>query len=135
MASLFIEMNDSVDAVHNPEVSEDAADSGIGLSAAAAERVRVLLKKENRPEGAGLRVGVVNGGCSGMQYTLGFDDAPAEGDLVSDFDGVRVFVDRECLQWLEGTVVDYSDGLHGAGFKFTNPKADRTCGCGSSFSV
>lgn len=135
VVSLLIAMSDAIDAVHNPEVTEDTSDSGIGLSAAAAERVRVLLKRENRPEGAGLRLGVVNGGCSGMQYTLGFDDAPADGDLVSEFDGVRVFVDPECMQWLEGTVVDFADGLHGAGFKFTNPKADRTCGCGSSFSV
>ena len=107
----------------------------VGLSSSAVDRVRVLLVKEKRPAGAGLRVGVVNGGCSGMQYTLGFDDAPKEGDIVTEYDGVRVFVDPEHLQYLEGTVVDFADGLHGAGFKFTNPNADRTCGCGSSFSV
>ena len=113
----------------------DGSTDGVGLSPAAADRVRVLLEREKRPEGAGLRVGVVNGGCSGMSYTLGFDDAPKDGDVVADFDGVRVFVDPEDLQYLGGTVVDFADGLHGAGFKFTNPKADRTCGCGTSFSV
>lgn len=110
-------------------------DDQVGLSPAAVERVRLLLKREDRPEGAGLRVGVVNGGCSGMSYTLGFDDGPKEGDVITDFDGVKVFVDPEDLQYLGGTVVDFADGLHGAGFKFTNPKADRTCGCGTSFSV
>ena len=129
MFSLFL-MVDSVDATRN-----ESDGQGIGLSPAAADRVKVLLTREKRPEGAGLRVGVVNGGCSGMQYTLGFDDAPTDTDVVAEFDGVRVFVERDCLQWLEGTVVDFADGLHGAGFKFTNPNADRTCGCGSSFSV
>lgn len=109
--------------------------NGVGLSESAVERVRLLLQREKRPDGAGLRVGVINGGCSGMQYTLGFDDAPGENDEVTVHDGVRVFVDRESLQYLEGTVVDFADGLHGAGFRFENPKADRTCGCGSSFSV
>jgi len=70
-----------------------------------------------------------------MSYTLGFDDRPGDGDVVSEFDGVRVFVDRESLPYLDGTIVDFADGLHGAGFKFTNPNADRTCGCGTSFSV
>jgi len=117
------------------ESTPEEAPEGLALSKSAAARVRVLLARERRPEGAGLRVGVINGGCSGMQYTLGFDDQPGPADLVLEFEGVRVFVDRGCLQYLEGTVVDFSDGLHAGGFKFTNPKADRTCGCGSSFSV
>ncbi len=125
------EISESVGSTGIPE----AAGSGVGLSPAAIERVRLLLRRENRAEGAGLRVGVVNGGCSGMQYTLGFDDEPKAGDEISVFDGVRVFVDAESLQYLVGTVVDFADGLHGAGFRFTNPNADRTCGCGSSFSV
>ncbi len=127
-------MNEQPDAMEKDPAEVPGAD-GLGLSPAAAARVRILLTKENRPDGAGLRVGVVNGGCSGMQYTLGFDDAPKDDDLVLMFDGVSVFVDRDSLQYLGGTVVDFSDGLHGAGFKFTNPNADRTCGCGSSFSV
>ena len=68
----------------------------------------MLLKRENRPAEAGLRIGVVNGGCSGMQYTLGFDDAPGETDLVSEFEGVRVFIDRESLQYLAGTLLDFA---------------------------
>ncbi|MDG2307302.1 MAG: iron-sulfur cluster assembly accessory protein [Candidatus Binatia bacterium] len=131
-------MSEQVDATEKDAApAADVTDTdGVGLSPAAVERVRALLKKEGRPDGAGLRVGVANGGCSGMSYTLGFDDAPTEKDLVSEFEGgVRMFVDRENLQYLEGTVVDFADGLHGAGFKFTNPNADRTCGCGTSFSV
>ena len=108
---------------------------GVELSPAAVERVRTLLAREKRPAGAGLRVGVVNGGCSGMSYTLGFDDAPGDDDVICEFDGVRVFVDRDALRYLGGMTVDFADGLNGAGFRFINPNADRTCGCGSSFSV
>jgi len=107
----------------------------VSLSPTAVARVRVLLAKEGRPEGAGLRVSVVGGGCSGMQYSLGLEDAPTPDDEVLQIDGVRVFVDSASANYLGGTVVDYVDGLHGAGFKFVNPNAQRTCGCGSSFAV
>lgn len=105
------------------------------LSATAIARVKVLLQREKRPDPAGLRVSVVGGGCSGLQYSLELDDAPREDDTVYDYEGVRVFVDPTSAPYLSGMNVDYVDGLHGAGFKFTNPNADRTCGCGSSFSV
>jgi iron-sulfur cluster insertion protein len=107
----------------------------VNLSATAIARVKVLLQREKRPEGAGLRVSVVGGGCSGMQYSLGLDDAPTDEDAIYEYDGIRVFVDAASAPYLQGTRVDYVDGLHGAGFKFVNPNADRTCGCGSSFSV
>jgi iron-sulfur cluster insertion protein len=107
----------------------------VSLSETAVERVKALLGREGRPATAGLRVSVVGGGCSGFQYSLGLDDAPGEEDAVLEFGGVRVFVDALSAGYLRGTVVDYVDGLHGAGFKFVNPNADRTCGCGSSFSV
>lgn len=97
--------------------------------------MKALLAREHRPETAGLRVSVVGGGCSGFQYSLGFDDAPGSDDAVLEFDGVRVFVDSVSAGYLQGTVVDWVDGLHAAGFKFVNPNAERTCGCGSSFSV
>lgn len=108
--------------------------AGVALSEAAVVRVRELLSRENRPSTSGLRVGVVNGGCSGMSYTLGFDDHEKPEDQVYLRDGVRVFVDPESLEYLEGMIVDFADGLHGAGFRFTNPNAERTCGCGTSFS-
>jgi iron-sulfur cluster assembly protein len=114
--------------------TNDIPGEGVALSEAAIVRVRALIAKENRPETSGLRVGVVNGGCSGMSYTLGFDDASRDGDQVFEYDGVHVFVDPESLSYLNGMVVDFADGLHGAGFRFTNPNAERTCGCGSSFA-
>ena len=113
----------------------EGAGAPVSLSPTAVERVKVLLRREGRPEGAGLRVSVVGGGCSGFQYSLGFDDRAGDDDAVIEIDGVRVFVDSLSAGYLRGTVVDYVDGLHGAGFKFVNPNADRTCGCGSSFSV
>lgn len=112
-----------------------AAGEAVVLSPTAVARVKVLLQRERRPDPAGLRLSVVGGGCSGMQYSLELDDGPREDDAVFEYDGVRVFVDPTSAPYLSGTRVDYVDGLHGAGFKFVNPNADRTCGCGSSFSV
>jgi iron-sulfur cluster assembly accessory protein len=77
---------------------------------------------------------VVGGGCSGFQYSLDFD-TQKDGDVVSTFDGVRVLVDEVSLPYVAGTTLDYVEGLHGAGFKFDNPRASRVCGCGSSFSA
>jgi iron-sulfur cluster assembly accessory protein len=112
-----------------------AEGAGVDLSPTAVARVKVLIAREKRPDGAGLRVSVVGGGCSGFQYSLGLDDAPTEEDAVYIIEDVRVFVDPTSAPYLLGMKVDYVDGLHGAGFKFVNPNADRTCGCGSSFSV
>jgi iron-sulfur cluster assembly protein len=123
------------DALHQMPPATAQEDGSVSLSPTAILRVKALLERERRPETAGLRVSVVGGGCSGLQYSLGFDDWPGEDDTVLTFDGVRVFVDSLSAGYLAGTVVDYVDGLHGAGFKFVNPNAQRTCGCGSSFSV
>lgn len=109
--------------------------AGVDLSPTAVARVKVLIGRERRPEGAGLRVSVVGGGCSGLQYSLGLEDAPTDEDTIYLIEDVRVFVDPTSAPYLAGMKVDYVDGLHGAGFKFVNPNADRTCGCGSSFSV
>jgi iron-sulfur cluster assembly accessory protein len=119
----------------NETLHHEPAQSAVSLSPTAVERVKALLVREGRPGTAGLRLSVVGGGCSGFQYSLGFDDQPGSDDAVLEFDGVRVFVDSVSAEYLKGTVVDWVDGLHGAGFKFVNPNADRTCGCGSSFSV
>jgi iron-sulfur cluster assembly protein len=83
-----------------------------------------------------LRVMVVGGGCSGMSYKLGFDNQPAAAnDKVFAKDGVQVVVDPKSFLYLAGTTLDFTDGLNGTGFVFTNPNAKRTCGCGSSFSA
>lgn len=86
-------------------------------------------------EGQGLRVRVVGGGCSGFSYDLHFDDEVSELDQVFDSDGIKVYIDMMSSQYLDGTEIDYVEGLHGAGFKFNNPTAKSTCGCGSSFSA
>ncbi len=114
-----------------PQVQDGPA---LSLSVLAVEKVKETMAKEGKPKG-GLRVSVVGGGCSGFQYSLGFDAAPREDDIIVEQDGVKLFVDPTSLQYVSGTMLDYVNGLHGAGFKFVNPNATRTCGCGSSFSV
>jgi iron-sulfur cluster assembly protein len=105
----------------------------ITLTPGAASQVKRLLEKENKPEW-GLRVGVRSGGCSGFSYVLGFD-APQEGDKVEELDGLKILVDPKSVPYLEGTELDYQEGLQGKGFTFLNPNATRSCGCGESFSV
>jgi iron-sulfur cluster assembly accessory protein len=82
----------------------------------------------------GLRIGVAGGGCSGFQYTMALEKDSAEEDTVLEFGDVRVFVDAQSAPLLEGVRVDFLDGLEGSGFKFENPNAKNSCGCGSSFS-
>jgi len=105
----------------------------VQLTETAVSKVREILGSQD-PKPAGLRIAVVGGGCSGFQYSLNFD-TQKEGDRVTDFDGVLVLVDEISLPYIAGTTLDYVEGLHGAGFRFDNPRASRTCGCGSSFSA
>lgn len=104
------------------------------LTEKAAEMVKAAMAKE-KVVGFGLRVGVVGGGCSGFQYHLAFEEAPGADDAVLEQHGVRIFVDGVSREHLGGVTIDYVTGLHGAGFKFINPNASRTCGCGSSFAT
>lgn len=108
--------------------------SALTLSDLAVEKVKETMTKQGLSEG-GLRVSVVGGGCSGFQYSLGLDASARDDDIVVEQDGVKLFVDPISQQYVHGTMLDYVNGLHGAGFKFVNPNASRTCGCGSSFSV
>jgi iron-sulfur cluster assembly protein len=105
----------------------------ITISPAAVSEVKRLLDKENKPE-LGLRIGVRSGGCSGMSYMLGFD-TKKDDDNVQTVEGIPLFVDAKSAVYLEGTQLDYTDGLQGRGFTFNNPNATRSCGCGESFSV
>ena len=114
-----------------PQIQDGPA---LSLSDLAVEKVKETMAKEGMAEG-GLRVSVVGGGCSGFQYSLGVDAAPREDDIIVEQRGVKLFVDPTSLQYVHGTMLDYVNGLHGAGFRFVNPNATRTCGCGSSFSV
>jgi iron-sulfur cluster assembly accessory protein len=106
----------------------------VNLTPKAVEMVRKMQVKEGLGAEHGMRIGVVGGGCSGFQYSLNFD-TQKEGDRVTDFGGVLVLVDEISLPYIAGTTLDYVEGLHGAGFRFDNPRASRTCGCGSSFSA
>ncbi|MGF1466501.1 MAG: HesB/IscA family protein [Sandaracinaceae bacterium] len=92
-------------------------------------------RREAELEGHGLRVRVIGGGCSGFSYDLFFEDETSDLDYTFESEGIPLYVDMMSLQYLEGTTIDYVEGLHGAGFKFVNPKAKATCGCGSSFSA
>lgn len=105
----------------------------ITFTGGATTEIKRLLQKENKPD-LGLRVGVRSGGCSGLSYMLGFD-TPHEGDQVQEVEGIKVLVDPKSAMYLEGTQLDYVDGLQGKGFTFHNPNATRKCGCGESFSV
>lgn len=106
----------------------------VTITEKAAEMLKAAMAKE-KVVGFGLRVGVVGGGCSGFQYHLAFEEAPGSDDGVFEQHGVTIFVDAASREHLAGVTVDYVTGLHGAGFKFLNPNASRTCGCGSSFAT
>jgi iron-sulfur cluster assembly accessory protein len=84
--------------------------------------------------GYGIRVGVVGGGCSGFQYSMDFENAERDGDTIVEQDGIKLYVDPMSSMYLQGVTVDYVVGLQGAGFKFNNPNARNTCGCGQSFT-
>lgn len=109
-------------------------DTPIQLTEAAIAKAKRALTQEGHPDW-GLRIGVVGGGCSGFQYTMNLDEAARADDVVFRADGLAVFIDPMSLPYLQGMTIDYVTGLHGAGFKFLNPNAARTCGCGSSFAV
>ena len=107
----------------------------ISITERAAQEVKRILSEQNLPKETALRVGVKGGGCSGFSYTLGFDDQVAPTDQVAELGGVRVVCDPKSFLYLNGTQIDFEDNLMGRGFKFGNPNADKTCGCGESFSV
>jgi iron-sulfur cluster insertion protein len=105
----------------------------IALTENASSKVKELLEAEAQPD-LFLRVAVRPGGCSGLSYEMFFDSDRAADDVEASFGDVRVVVDTASSQYLEGASLDYKDGLQGAGFTINNPNAQRTCGCGQSFS-
>jgi iron-sulfur cluster assembly protein len=107
----------------------------ITLTDKGAEKVREFLAAQSAvAETAGLRVGVRGGGCSGFQYALAFDEQRS-GDQVFEDKGIRLLVDGQSLPYVQGSTIDFVDGLQGAGFKVDNPNVIAACGCGSSFRV
>jgi iron-sulfur cluster assembly accessory protein len=105
----------------------------IVLTDTATDKVRSLMEQEGVDDLA-LRVAVRPGGCSGFSYEMFFDTDVSDEDATADFSGVKVVVDQSSAMLLEGATLDYKDGLQGAGFAIDNPNAQRTCGCGQSFS-
>ncbi len=104
------------------------------LTETAIQQVKALLARNNR-EGHGLRVSVADGGCSGFSYKLDFAKEEEPGDLILELGNLKVYVDSKSVPQLKGTTIDYVTSLYGGGFKFSNPNASGTCGCGTSFSA
>lgn len=115
---------------NKPELNEE-----IRLTEKAAAEIKRIKADNNIPDTHGLRLGVKGGGCSGFSYVLGFDAETGKGDKIFEVHGITVYVDPKSLFYISGTELDFSDGLNGRGFVFNNPKATKTCGCGSSFSA
>jgi iron-sulfur cluster assembly accessory protein len=121
-------------ATATPAPTEFKTPTAVILTPSANTKVREIMATQD-PLPAGLRIGVVGGGCSGFQYSMSFENQAGMMDKVLNFDGLKVFVDATSMMYLNGCVVDYVETLEAAGFKFENPAVKSTCGCGSSFSV
>lgn len=108
----------------------------IKVSTSAQEKVSQLMREEGfNPARDFVRVGVKSGGCSGLSYDLSFDRSQTDEDRLFEDNQVKILVDKKSLLYLLGTTLEYSGGLNGKGFVFNNPNAERTCGCGESFSL
>src|SRR5437764_15178565 len=117
------------------EPTKTAPAKGIQVTDKAIAKIRLAIEKEGvSPEQGGLRVGVQGGGCSGLSYNIRFDSQPRERDKVFEFEGVRLFVDPKSFLYLSGMTLDFEETLMRQGFIFNNPHAQKSCGCGSSFS-
>jgi iron-sulfur cluster assembly protein len=119
----------------NPATPAAPTAKGIEITDKALEHVRLALQKEGiSPEHGGLRLGVQGGGCSGLSYKIMFDTQPRERDRIFQFGDVRVFVDPKSFIYLHGMTLDWEETLMQTGFVFKNPNAQKSCGCGTSFS-
>lgn len=107
----------------------------ISLTERAVKELRRIIQEQSLPENTVVRVGVKGGGCSGFSYSLGFDDTVHEADQIAESDGLRLVCDPKSFLYLNGTELDFEESLMGRGFKFGNPNATKSCGCGESFSV
>jgi iron-sulfur cluster assembly accessory protein len=121
-------MTEQVDTSTETQVRSD----GINVSDHAVGKVRTLLEQEGRDD-LQLRIAVQPGGCSGLRYQLFFDERTLDGDVVTDFDGVGVVVDRMSLPYLNGAMIDFVDTIEKQGFTIDNPNAGGSCACGDSF--
>ncbi len=126
----------STDAPTKPETTPVAPAGPVTVTEKAVGEIQRVISEKQMPETTVLRIAVSGGGCSGFSYGLGFDDKfDAAVDSVSEQHGVKVVVDKKSALFLDGTVIDFHDGIDKRGFTFNNPNATNTCGCGSSFSA
>ncbi|KPH11646.1 MULTISPECIES: iron-sulfur cluster assembly accessory protein [Chryseobacterium] len=102
---------------------------------AKAKAIQLMTEDGFNPAEDYIRVGVKSGGCSGLEYVLGFDNQKADTDQIFEDNDVKIVVEKKSILYLAGTILEYSGGLNGKGFVFNNPNASRTCGCGESFSL
>jgi iron-sulfur cluster assembly accessory protein len=126
-----------VEAIGSQQTMTEQVDTqirtdGINLSDAAASKVKALLEQEGRDD-LQLRIAVQPGGCSGLRYQLFFDERNLDGDVVTDFNGVSVVVDRMSMPYLNGAMIDFMDTIEKQGFTIDNPNAGGSCACGDSF--
>ena len=115
-------------------MENNESNENIKITPKAANRIKAILEAENKL-GYALRLSVVGGGCSGMNYNIAFDNKKGEFDKVYESLGVNIYCDLQSWLYLKGTTIDFSDDILSGGFKLENPNAARTCGCGTSFSV
>ena len=116
-------------------ITMDGVELGVKISELAATKIKYFAEKQGIKESVGVRVAVKGGGCSGLTYDLQITDKEIETDKIVEQYGVKVMVDKKSYIYLVGTELEFSDGLNGKGFVFTNPNAKTSCGCGTSFSV
>ncbi|MBD8017286.1 MULTISPECIES: HesB/IscA family protein [Kaistella] len=102
---------------------------------AKQKAIQLMTEDGFRPFEDYIRVGVKSGGCSGLEYVLKFDSERSDSDQVFEDNGIKIIIEKKSILYLAGTVLEYSGGLNGKGFIFNNPNANRTCGCGESFSL
>jgi iron-sulfur cluster assembly accessory protein len=134
LGSKEIQFSGEVMATATVAPAQETKKAPLNLTPQAIAKVREIMATQD-PLPAGLRIGVVGGGCSGFQYSMAFENQSGMMDKVFSFDDLKVFVDATSLMYLNGCIVDYVETLEAAGFKFENPQVKSTCGCGSSFSV
>jgi len=119
-----------------PTADAPGADTpALAITSKAVEMVKKTREQEGMDETFGLRVAVMGGGCSGFQYALDFEQEARATDHVFEVEGLTVYLDPVSARYLEGVTIDYVFGMNGAGFKFDNPRATGSCGCGHSFAV
>ena len=133
LQEILIALNDALDAPTMEHSHDEEEITPVSFTENGITKVKDIMKQEGK-EGWGLRVGVAPGGCSGYSYELAFEEKEREDDKVLDQDGVKLFVDKESYNMLNGVKVDFVNTLNESGFKFSNPNAKSGCGCGKSFN-